>query len=91
MLRKQVCSGQAISRRCTWGEVQMGKAVAVEDGMGWGRSSEMAGRIGGWIDVILLISGKKQHNAASRSHGILHASAHPSATGQHRPNYPYIT
>lgn len=42
----------------------MGKAVAVEDGMGWGRSSEMAGRIGGWIDVILVISGKKQYNAA---------------------------
>lgn len=69
----------------------MGKAVAVEDGMGWGRSSEMAGRIGGWIDVILVISGKKQHNAASRSHGILHASAYPSARAPPKLPLHYVT
>lgn len=64
----------------------MGKAVVVEDGMGWGSSSEMAGGIGGWIDVILVILGKKQHNnAASRSHGILPTPRPPASTALTTP------
>lgn len=66
----------------------MGKAVVVEDGMGWGSSSEMAGGIGGWIDVILVILGKKTQQCRF---SLAWNSAHPSATGQHRPHYPYIT
>lgn len=31
--------GQAMNRRCTWGDVRMVKAVALEAGEGWGAAA----------------------------------------------------